>query len=225
MLKSLEPFGLDKQLFIVTIDEKSCRILQKRGYHAICIEQESNGTVLDKFYPWNTKGYDKVCYYKLELIYRLLSLQTNVVLIDGDIVFRSNPVHAINEWNALDHDVWIQNDGTDDTDTSNMCTGYMMIRSTEKMIGLYDCISDPTKYATCVFDNNDQTYFNRYVKSSCTMVALPLLLYPNGNIFYHMPEIKENCVLVHFNWAKGHMKMAKMKEHKMWLLTPEEEVT
>jgi len=30
-------------------------------------------------------------------------------------------------------------------------------------------------------------------------------------------------VLVHFNWIKGHLKMAKMKEHKMWLLDPEEE--
>jgi hypothetical protein len=29
--------------------------------------------------------------------------------------------------------------------------------------------------------------------------------------------------MVHFNWVQGHLKMAKMKEHKMWLLTPEEE--
>ena len=220
MLKSLEPFGLDKTMFIVTMDEKSCRTLTKRGYHAISVD---SAVGLDKFFQWNTKGYDKICYYKLELIYRILSLQKNIVLVDGDIVFQSNPIHSINEWNALDHDVWIQNDGVTDEDTTNMCTGYMMIRTNEKLIQLYDCISNTDKYATCVFDNNDQTYFNRYVKSSCTMLALPLLLYPNGNIFYNMPDIKTNCVLVHFNWVKGHLKMAKMKEHQMWLLTPEEE--
>jgi hypothetical protein len=30
-------------------------------------------------------------------------------------------------------------------------------------------------------------------------------------------------VLVHFNWVVGHVKMAKMKEHQMWLLDPSEE--
>jgi hypothetical protein len=29
--------------------------------------------------------------------------------------------------------------------------------------------------------------------------------------------------MVHFNWIHGHLKMAKMKEHKMWLLTSDEE--
>ena len=36
---------------------------------------------LDKFCPWNTKGYDKICYLKLELIYRILSLDKNILLI------------------------------------------------------------------------------------------------------------------------------------------------
>ena len=57
----------------------------------------------------------------------------------------------------------------------------------------------------------------------CSMKALPLGLYPNGNIFYYIPSIKPEVVLVHFNWVKGHEKMAKMKAHEMWLLTPEEE--
>ena len=36
-------------------------------------------------------------------------------------------------------------------------------------------------------------------------------------------KIIETAVLIHFNWVHGHIKMAKIKEHKMWLLTPEEE--
>ena len=54
--------------------------------------------------------------------------------------------------------------------------------------------------------------------------ALPLEKYPNGKMFYdNTDRVKDSCILVHFNWIKGHLKMAKIKEHKMWLLTEEEE--
>jgi len=101
----------------------------------------------------------------------------------------------------------------------------MFVRSTPKMIRLFDCISDSgvEKYMKCAFDNNDQTYFNLYIKPECEVKVLPLVLYPNGNIFYHMPSLIETAVLVHFNWVKGHEKMAKMKLHNLWLLTAEEE--
>jgi len=219
MLKSLRPYGLDKKVLIVTIDEKSHIILQNMGYHTICIHDS-----LAKFFPWNSKGYDKICYYKLEMIYQILSLGHNLVLIDGDIVFQQNPVKDIQEWNQSTEDVWIQNDSTDDNNTTNMCTGYMFIRSNAKMIDLYDCVSDAgkEKYKKCALDNNDQTYFNKYVKPDCTMKGLPLALYPNGDFFYNSSNL--TTVLVHFNWVKGHQKMAKMKAHKMWLLTPEEEM-
>ena len=220
MLKSLRPFGLDKKVLIVAIDEKSHAILKKLGYHTICINES-----LATFYPWNTPGYDKVCYYKLELIYRILLLEKSVLLIDGDIVFQRNPEADIMHWNQSAEDVWIQNDGINDAHTQNMCTGYMFIRSNANMIALYDCISESgkEKYAKCIFNNNDQTYFNDYVKPACSMTALPLCLYPNGNIFYAVPALQETAILIHFNWVKGHQKMAKMKEHRMWLLTPEEE--
>jgi hypothetical protein len=56
------------------------------------------------------------------------------------------------------------------------------------------------------------------------MKPLAVERYPNGKMLYeHKDAITNKYVLVHFNWVKGHMKMAKMKEHKMWLLTPEEE--
>jgi hypothetical protein len=246
MLKSLKPFGLDKIILIVTLDKNAYLILKKMGYNTICIDNEEypistfetihtqttqsnrylNKETLNKFYPWNTQGYDKVCYYKLELIYRILSLNKNILMIDGDIVFQNNPLLHIQEWNDASEDVWVQNDAPSDKSTVNMCTGYIFIRTSPKLIDLYDCISKDgiEKYKKCAYNNNDQTYFNIYVKPFCTMKALPLALYPNGNIFYYMPELKDNSILVHFNWAKGHEKMAKMKAHKMWLLTPEEEI-
>lgn len=223
MLKSLKPFGLDKKVLIISIDKKCAAILSKLGYTVICI----NNAELVKFCPWNSNGYDKICYYKMELLYRLLSLKLNVLLVDGDIVFHKDPLHDIMKWqNDAHYDVWIQNDSQNNKDITNMCTGYMYIKSSDKMCTLYDCVSETgkEKYLLCALDNNDQSYFNTFVKPVCRMNSLPLESYPNGKVFYGNSDIVSNsATLVHFNWVHGHNKMVKMKEHKMWLLTPEEE--
>jgi hypothetical protein len=129
-------------------------------------------------------------------------------------------------WKDTKYDVWIQNDSQENINTINMCTGYMFIKTSDKLIKLYDCVSEKgqEKYMTCAFDNNDQTYFNKFVKPGCIFNSLPLEKYPNGKMYYDNTDaLTDSTILVHFNWVKGHLKMAKMKEHKMWLLTPEEE--
>ncbi|NDD67246.1 hypothetical protein EBZ35_06320, partial [bacterium] len=119
MLKSLAPFGLHKKVFIVCMDKKAAVTLQRFGYSSFCIEDNTLGA----FCPWNTKGYDKICYFKLVLIYRILSLQKHVLLVDGDIVFQKDPMEDMREWwkNTI-YDVWIQNDAQENRTTTNMCT-------------------------------------------------------------------------------------------------------
>jgi len=223
MLKSLKQFGIDKKVFIVCIDKKSATTLKKLGYIVYCIDDDKLG----KFCPWNSPGYDKICYLKLELIYRLLSLNTNVLLIDGDIVFKKDPVPDIDMWiKDTIFDIWIQNDSQENNNINNMCTGYMYIKSSDRLIKLYDCVSElgRKKYMECAFDNNDQTYFNKFVKPACIMSPLLLELYPNGKMYYeNTNRLKDSAILVHFNWVQGHLKLVKMKEHKLWLLTAEDE--
>jgi hypothetical protein len=223
MLKSLAQYGIDKKILVVCIDKKANAVLSGLGYNTFCIDDKELG----KFCPWNSKGYDKICYLKLVLIYRILTLNKNVLLVDGDIVFLKNPLDDIIKWsNDKIFDVWIQNDAQENRNTKNMCTGYLYIKTNERLIELYDCVSDlgQRKYMTCALDNNDQSYFNKFVKPACMMEPLQLELYPNGKFFYdNTSKTLETAVLVHFNWVQGHLKMAKMKEHKMWLLTPEEE--
>lgn len=219
MLKSLKQFDLDKKILIVCIDTKGADTLRKLGYYVVCID-ETYGS----FSPWNSTEYVKICYLKLELIHTVLSLHVNVLLVDGDIVFRKNPMDDLTIWlNDTVFDVWIQNDSQHNGNTTNMCTGYMFIKSSNRLIKLYDVVSEEgrAKYLKCAFNNNDQTYFNVYVKRACIFNALPLEKYPNGKMFYENPTL--DPVLVHFNWVVGHVKMAKMKEHNMWLLTDEEE--
>ena len=178
MLKSLKPFGLDKKVLVVCIDKKGATILKRMGYNVFCVDDNE----LSKFSPWNTKGYDKICYLKLELIYRILSLNKNVLLIDGDITFLKDPLPDIKWWIQEEYvNVHIQNDSLENTNKNNMCTGYMLIKSNEKMIDLYGCVSERgrQKYLECAFDNNDQSYFNKFVKPnllSKTITALALRL-------------------------------------------------
>ena len=221
MLKSLRAFGLDHKMLILCLDRRGADVLEKKGYRTVCIDHE-----IGRFCPWNTKGYDQICYLKMELVYQILSFGRNVLLIDGDIVFLQDPMMDVLKWGKESGEVWIQNDAQKNQDTTNLCTGYLYLRSSPLMIELYDCVSEAgmEKYKKCAFDNNDQTYFNKYVKPYCKVNALPLEQYPNGKMFYdHLKSVRRDTVLVHFNWVKGHLKMAKMKEHKLWLLTEEEE--
>ena len=222
MLKSLDPFGLDRSVLILCLDKKSANLFTEKGYHTITAAETN-----ERFCAWNTKGYDRICYLKLEWIFRILSLNMNILLIDGDIVFRKNPIDDLQKWEANDQfDGWIQNDSQDDRNTDNLCTGYIFIRSNPKMIQLYDCISEEgkRKYQTCAFDNNDQTYFNRFVKPFSHFQPLSLDQYPNGKMYYENTDrINQTAIMVHFNWVHGHIKMANMKRYKMWILSPEDE--
>jgi hypothetical protein len=122
----------------------------------------------------------------MELVYRILSFNKNILLVDGDIVFLQDPMIDILRWRDECGEVWIQNDAQNDKDTNNLCTGYLYLRSSPRIIELYDCVSPIgiEKYKKCAFDNNDQTYFNTYVKPHCKVNALPLDQYPNGKMFY-----------------------------------------
>jgi hypothetical protein len=248
LLKSLRPYGLDKKMLVVCMDAAAATRLQRLGYQACSVEEkesedreeleeskeskESKGKEerqnLSRFCPWNTKGYDEICYTKLRVIHRLLTMDKNVLLVDGDVVFCKNPVEDWTTWWSVPptYDVYVQNDSERDEDVTNLCTGYMWIRSTEKTKEVYDCESErgQERYRTCAFDNNDQTYFNRYVKPACRVQVLPLNRYPNGAVYQKKKSaISGQFVLVHFNWLKGHFKLVVMKQNGMWLLTPEEE--
>lgn len=224
LLKSLQPYGLDQHVLVVCMDASAAEVLRHRGYRAHSEDLQD----LARFCPWNTKGYDEICYMKLRIIHRLLEMGHHVLLVDGDVVFRQDPRPAWRSWWASPptYDVYVQNDSERNQDTTNMCTGYMWIRSTPTMMAAYDCVSQEgqERYKRCAMDNNDQTYFNRYVKPVCRMYALPLEEYPNGNVYLkRKQEMDARCVLVHFNWLKGHHKLVTMKQHRMWLLAPEEE--
>ncbi len=218
LLKSLQPYGLDRQMMVVCMDRHAATVLAAKGYQTTCEDHDA----LAAFCPWNTKGYDQICATKLHVVHRLLEQGRHVWMVDGDVVFLRDPRPDLEERMAT-ADLLIQNDASEDADTSNLCTGYLWIRSTPQTIQCYEPARVKERWAACAFDNNDQTYVNRWVATTCRHRALPLALYPNGRVFLKSPRMAADAVLVHFNWIKGHQKLVTMKRYHMWLLTPEEE--
>ena len=230
MLKSLRSFDLDKKIVVACLDKKSLTYFKKKGYNVYPMGGSYNTSQsmnLSGFYAYNKTGYDEVCYMKLMFIYEVIQVyKKNILLVDGDIVFLKDPVKDIVLWDSSLLDVVIQNDAVVDEDHSNLCTGYMWVKSSVKMAKMYDpgSMEGQLKYDKCRLDNNDQTFVNRYVKPYCSLSVLLLENYPNGRVFYRdVDGNKTRATIVHFNWLKGHEKMAKMKECKLWLLTEEEE--
>jgi hypothetical protein len=229
MLKSVRTWGLDKKIVIACLDKKSEAYFKKEGYNVYPMGSSPNTSPavnLGGFYAYNSCKYDDVCYLKLMLIYEIIQVyKKDVLLVDGDIVFLKDPTKDIVLWDSCDHELVIQNDKLLNEDHSNLCTGYMWIKSSNKMARLYDVgsIEGQLQYDKCRLDNNDQSYVNKYVKPYCYVRVLQLNKYPNGRVFYNDIMINQSATLVHFNWLKGHEKMAKMKECKMWLLIEDEE--
>lgn len=224
MLKSLKKFDeLDKKVLIVCMDSKSDLILKRLGYITYLIDLQ-----LPNFISYNKKGYDLICYYKILFIYKVIEIGYNIFYFDGDVVFRNNPLDNLIIWINSDKDMWIQNDTTNDYDYRNMCMGVIFVKSTNNSLKYFKCDTDDAYnyYKNiCAFDNNDQTYFNNRIKGNLDIGLMPLELYPNGQYFYRNPQLKETCILVHFNWIEGHKKLVKIKEYNMWLLTDDEEET
>ena len=222
LLKSLAPFGLDRRVLVCCLDSKAAVLFRERGYPVVDL-----GTDMDAFCAWNKGAYDRICYMKMRVQHAILSQGKNVLMIDGDIVFVKDPAPDLVAWEA-DHatEVYVQNDAQVEEDHKNLCAGFMFVRATENMQRLFDTETEEgqARYRRCAFDNNDQLYFNDYIKPHAAVKALPLQAYPNGKMFMdYMGKPAPETVLVHYNWLHGHQKVARMKQYRMWLLEEKEE--
>lgn len=221
MLKSLKPWGLDKKVIVICIDSKSNKLLTSLGYSTLYYPTEYG-----KFTSYNKPGYDKICYYKLLAICKIIEAGYNVFYFDGDIVFQKNPLNFLKRWLTLTPEVLVQNDTQDDLNKDNMCMGCIFVKSTENTRKYFICDTEETikAYEMYAGDNNDQSFFNKLIKPNVYADTLPLAEFPNGKYFIdNSQSTKHTVCLIHFNWLIGHEKLIKMRSYNMWYLTEGEE--
>ena len=154
------------------------------------------------------KHWANVTKYKIVAINNELQQKNDVIFIDGDIVvFKNFVVDLYN--NIYDNDLLIQNDNQS-KETSNMCTGFFLMKSNNRTI---EC-TDINKIDIKTFDNDQQ-----YLRSCCNKLSVKYLNldnYPNGK--YYRTFLPKNPYIIHFNYDSGVQKINRMKRFNYWYL-------
>ncbi len=218
-LKSLELIDFQKPLHCYAIDQECHNILQLKGYNSTCLKLTN---VSSKFEIWDSKNIPKIYFQKFTIIYKNLLENKFVCFTDGDIVFLDKKFMNYCLDYIQDNDMVIQNDSLSNNDHTNLCSGFMFIKSNKKTIDLFN----PKNVEEDVKDKwGDQIHVNK-IKSKLKYRTLPLHLFPNGRYYYqsknplHFVNLIFNCkpMMIHFNWVIGHEKRNKMKKYNKWYL-------
>jgi hypothetical protein len=191
--------------------------LQAAGLRSMLIEDED----YSEFQIFREGGWSEVVKYKFEAISRELETNEFVCFTDGDIVFESADfleecIARIEEEKA---ELLIQNDAASlrNDDHSNLCSGFMLIRSTAKTRAAFafDAIRElvDEKFS-------DQLYVNNTIRNLVRTSVLPLEVFPNG-AFLHAYGPPPSAKLLHFNYLVGHRKQAMMKRLARWYTPPQ----
>lgn len=167
----------------------------------------SNDTEFSEFRKGNWHNITK---QKFKIIHDNLKHYKYVCFTDGDIVYKKNVIDYCFE-HIGGNDILIQNDTLDDDDHSNLCSGFMFIRSNDKTKRLFN----PTIATKDAKEGwGDQMYINS-IKEKLKYKMLPLNLFPNGQYYY---KYQPKSYLIHFNWIVGHKKKDKMKSYGYWFI-------
>ena len=113
-----------------------------------------------------------------------------------------------------DNDMLIQNDGSNDDDTSNLCSGFMFIQSNPRTLKIFNPEEMDIHKNTVGWD--DQVYINN-IKNNLKFKTLPFDLFPTG-AYYYKNHSSINPYMIHFNWVVGHEKERRMRCYNKWLI-------
>ena len=201
---SLKNIGYLDSINIYAIGQRAYDTLMRRGLNVRIIDDETN----TEFQIFRKGNWAKITYYKFVIISENLANNEYVLFADGDIVFKDKNFLDYCMDMISDKDLLIQNDGVDDDDDGNLCSGFMLIRSNERTKKFFDPKSVISEVR---IGWDDQVYINKE-KSRITYNKLPLHLFPNGRFFYNNSS-SSNPFMIHFNWVRGHEKAYVMLQY------------
>lgn len=210
LLKSLENIKSSVLPKCYCIGNEGHLKLLSKGYQSILINDEKNSG----FQSWRKNNWADVVSNKFDIIYENLLTSQYVLITDGDIVYEDKKFLDYLLENIGENDMLIQNDRSDDDDDTNLCSGFMFLKSSKTTLELF--------HPKCIEKHRnsegwgDQHYLNQ-VKSLLKYKRLPLDLFPNGN-YYYVNKEKIKPYIIHFNWVVGHQKKAKMLHYNKWYL-------
>lgn len=192
------------------IGKKAYDTLTEKNIKAVLIDDENN----TNFQLYREGNWASIVQYKFKIIYDELLKNDFVLYTDGDIVYESIKCFSYLLSNIEDSDMLVQNDRMSNDNSTEICSGFMFIKSNQTTRKLFN--PELTEKYKDEKEWGDQIYINQ-IKYNLKYRCLPLELFPNGKYFYTNVN-KITPYMIHFNWAVGHQKYQKMKQYNRWFI-------
>lgn len=206
-IESLKKIGMSGPK-VYTIGEQSFQKFKEQG-----VDCEKIGSPCTNFQVYRQGNWHNIVSNKFKIIYDNLLKYKYVLITDGDIIYLNQDFISYCLESIGNNDLLIQNNTLSDKDKGNLCTGFMLIKSSDltKRLFNFETVKKHVKK-----NWGDQSYINR-IKRNLKYKLLPLNLFPNGRYFRRNSETI-NPYMIHFNWVKGHKKKLDMEKYEKWYL-------
>lgn len=220
---SCKKINLENNIVIVCLDEESLKYFNSNNIDAFMIKSIFD-TPLNNV-KYKDKSWKPITAAKIDITYRILKLGYDVIMTDGDIIWKKNPISKLEKY-IKNYDMLIQSDNGpgehNDNPKNKLCTGFMFLKSNKKILDLFDPSKIVLDGNNCNFVKDDQKYLNTLLKKSDCKIKYNTLNrneFPNGAYWYDKSkEIKDDANIIHFNFVIGKNKINKMKEYKMYYM-------
>jgi hypothetical protein len=232
LIESLRKLNISNLLNIYCIDPESYNFFKNnyKNNYVTYVENQFNISDIQLFRDGN---WNKVVYYKFQIIKENLEKGYNVIFTDGDIVFLKNPFEYLKN-NILEYDLLFQEDvlpleknnettlATSKKDplyysNDEICSGFMYIKCNQKNKTLFDSNFINLNSFIC-----DQLHINN-VKEHLNYKLLDRNLFPSGYYYYTQKSFRDNdldtgAFIIHFNYNTPWLKTGYMKKYNKWFL-------
>tara|TARA_Y100000389_G_scaffold36102_1_gene30680 strand:+ start:10618 stop:12027 length:1410 start_codon:yes stop_codon:yes gene_type:complete len=164
---------------------------------------------------YKDKFWNNVTMKKIDIVRRQMEKYKYVLHTDGDIVYE-DPFFYIDSYLQI-----VNNDNKDiicqvNHPYNKICSGFYVIRSTEKTRHLYD---KDTLIENKAYDNNDEEYLCKLAEEKKIIVKFfDREFYPNGNIIFYR-GMKNKPFIMHFNYLDNYLtKVSRLKKLNKWYI-------
>lgn len=212
LLDSNKLNNVNLDLKVYTLDDYSYKYFSDIHENVVLFKKDD---FANSYLSQADDNFGNLMIVKFELIYQELINNSNVLYVDGDIVFKKNFSDKLIDA-AVDKDIVFQNDLRPSKPNREwVCAGFMFIKSNNITQEFFK----PTKKLVRKFSKyktHDQSYINKN-KKKFSYSILSLDDFPNGAHFYnHYSNL--DPYIIHFNYVRGDKKLELMKQHGEWYL-------
>ena len=211
-ISSIERHGIENYLF-VGVSAKACDYLRRRDIACFTYAEDEDAEVESVF---NSAAFLRKTNLRTEMILDALLAGVTVLHTDVDVVFQQNPFPELLQSDSDISVLW---------DYSSINAGFLLIRSNERTVWIYDQVRKTTRSST----TNDQVALHYTVERCsaygyCKMTTLDTSRFQNGKSYFedgHRTFSGDNpctsCVVIHNNYiVSKSAKVYRFKENHLW---------